>query len=75
MAWVKLNVEGRRFETSLVTLRKFPLSKLSERFELESVKEHQMMKAAEGVEISTDNNVYNLDLDPSSFSVVLTWLR
>ena len=72
--WIKLNVGGQLFETSLETLvRKCPQSKLARMFESSATDDQLMLTGEE--EINTNNNVHNLDMDPQSFSVVLTWLR
>jgi len=73
MTWVKLNVGGEMFETSLETVyRKFPKSKLGQMFESEDINQLKMTGEAN---FNTNNNIYNLDLDPQPFSVVLSWLR
>ena len=74
MSWIKLNVGGQVFETSLDTLvRKYPQSKLARMFETNPAEDQLMLTGEE--EITTNNNVHNLDLDPQAFSVVLNWLR
>ena len=74
MSWIKLNVGGQVFETSLDTLvRKYPQSKLARMFESNQTEDQLMLTGEE--EMATNNNVHNLDLDPQAFSVVLNWLR
>ena len=80
MTWVKLNVGGEVFETSLETvqsvIRKFPASKLAKMFESEVVEDSSLkMTGEEDINVNTNNNIYNLDLDPKPFSIVLSWLR
>ena len=72
MTWIKLNVGGTMFETSRETLLKFPKSKLAELFKFDSEYDQVMVSGEEEI---TNNNVYNVDLDPTYFSVVLSWLR
>lgn len=73
MTWVRLNVGGQTFEASLETLIKFPMSELAKMFQSESDEDQNLMTTGE--KVNTNNNVYNLDLDPQAFSVVLSWLR
>ena len=74
MAWIKLNVGGQLFETSLETLvKRCPQSKLARMFESNTAEDQLMMIGEE--EINTNNNVHNLDQDPQAFAVVLNWLR
>ena len=73
--WIKLNVGGQLFETSLETLvRKCPQSKLARMFESSTTEDQLMMTGEEEIN-TTNNNVHNLDMDPQAFSAVLNWLR
>ena len=65
--WIKINVGGQVFETSLQTVTKFPESKLAKMFSSETGDEDVMM--------TKETKDFYLDLDPQSFSSVLTWLR
>ena len=65
MDWVKLNVGGRFFETTLATLTSHPGSSLAKMFEPNSKFSPATM----------DDGVYQLDACPRAFSVVLNWLR
>ena len=65
--WIRINVGGQVFETSLQTVTKFPESKLARMFSSEMEDEDVMMT-------KETKDVY-LDLDPQCFSSVLTWLR
>ena len=64
--WLKLNVGGTMFETSRATLTSHPSSSLARMFEPNS----NFPPAA-----TTPDGVYQIDACPSSFSVILNWLR
>ena len=82
MTWVRLNVGGEMMETSLATVTKYPDSQLAKMFL--SVKEDSSNEDMETAETSTSswegneqmyNIVYNMDCDPKSFKLILSWLR
>jgi len=63
--WVKLNVGGKLFQTTLTTLLSSPDSLLAKMFDPES-----------GLEPAySENGVFFLDSNPKYFSVILDWLR
>ena len=78
MAWVRLNVGGEMMETSLATVTKYPDSQLAKMF-LSSVPENSGNEEMETAESSAKeemfNIVYNIDCDPDSFKLILSWLR
>ena len=88
MAWVRLNVGGEMMETSLATVTKYPDSHLAKMF-LSSVPENsgnEEMETAESSAVMGSsgegqgkeemfNIVYNIDCDPDSFKLILSWLR
>ena len=72
--WVRLNVGGRRMETSRGTLTRCPDSALAKRFAVTDP------EAMETVSMLNDNGdgiflVHNIDCDPSCFQMILSWLR
>ena len=84
MAWVRLNVGGEMMETSLATVTKYPESHLAKMFI--SVQENSANEEMETAESSASsgeglgkedmfNIVYNIDCDPESFKLILSWLR
>ena len=84
MAWVRLNVGGEMMETTLATVTKYPDSHLAKMFI--SVQENSGSEEMETVETSASsgeglgkeemfNIVYNIDCDPDSFKLILSWLR
>lgn len=79
MTWVRLNVGGELMETSLATVTKYPDSQLAKMFL--SVREDSSNEDMETAETSTSSNeqmyniVYNIDCDPKSFKLILSWLR
>lgn len=84
MTWIRLNVGGEMMETSLATVTKYPDSQLAKMFL--SVKEDSSNEDMETAETSTSsgdgvgneqmyNIVYNIDCDPKSFKLILSWLR
>ena len=84
MAWVRLNVGGEMIETSLATVTKYPESHLAKMFI--SVQENSANEEMETAESSASsgeglgkedmyNIVYNIDCDPESFKLILSWLR
>jgi len=63
--WIKLNVGGQYFQTTLTTLLSCPDSLLAKMFDPES-----------GLEPAySEDGVYFLDTNPKYFSVILDWLR
>ena len=84
MAWVRLNVGGEMMETTLATVTKYPDSHLAKMFI--SVQENSGNEEMETAETSASsgeglgkeemfNIVYNIDCDPESFKLILSWLR
>ena len=84
MAWVRLNVGGEMMETSLATVTKYPDSHLAKMFI--SIQENSGNEEMETAETSASsgegpgkeemfNIVYNIDCDPESFKLILSWLR
>ena len=84
MTWVRLNVGGEMMETSLATVTKYPDSHLAKMFL--SVQENGANEEMETAESSPSfekdlkkeemyNIVYNIDCDPQSFKLILSWLR
>ena len=84
MTWVRLNVGGEMVETSLATVTKYQDSHLAKMFL--SVQENGVNEEMETVEDSPSsvkelgkeemyNIVYNIDCDPQSFKLILSWLR
>jgi len=63
--WVKLNVGGQLFHTTLTTLLTWPDSLLAKMFESESGFAPPY----------SENGVYFLDSNPKYFAVILDWLR
>ena len=64
MTWVKLNVGGQRFETSLSTISKYPESLLAKMIADNTEKQNH-----------GDDEAINIDCDQEYFSIILTWLR
>lgn len=63
--WIKLNVGGQPFQTTLTTLLSCPGSFLSKMFDPES-----------GLEPAhKENGVYFIDTDPEYFGIILNWMR
>ena len=79
MAWVRLNVGGEMMETALATVTKYPDSHLAKMFL--SAQESSNSEDMETTETSASsgkemfNIVYNIDCDPESFKLILSWLR
>ena len=84
MTWVRLNVGGEKMETSLNTMTKYPDSQLAKMFL--SVLESTSTEAMETAETPASSGeglgredvfsvVYNIDCDPISFKLILSWLR
>ena len=81
MAWVRLNVGGEMMETALATVTKYPDSHLAKMFL--SAQENSNTEDMETTETSPSsglgkemfNIVYNIDCDPESFKLILSWLR
>ena len=69
--WVRLNVGGQLMETSVATVTKYPDSNLAKMFMVEQDLEDDVMMVSHG----DNNNIYNIDCDPDSFGIILTWLR
>jgi len=63
--WIKLNVGGQPFQTTLTTLLSCPGSFLSKMFDPESG-----LKPAH-----KENGVYFIDTDPEYFGIILNWMR
>ena len=84
MAWVRLNVGGEMMETSLATVTKYPDSHLAKMFiSVQEKSSNEEMETAESSASSGEglgkedmyNIVYNIDCDPESFKLILSWLR
>jgi len=84
MTWVRLNVGGEKMETSLNTMTKYPDSQLAKMFlsDQENINTEAMettenpASSAEGlVREDLSSVVYNIDCDPKSFKLILSWLR
>ena len=84
MAWVRLNVGGEMMETSLATVTKYPESHLAKMFiSVQENSSNEEMETAESSASSGEglgkedmfNIVYNIDCDPESFKLILSWLR
>ena len=84
MTWVRLNVGGEKMETSLNTMTKYPDSQLAKMFlsDQENINTEAMETtenpacSAEGlVREDLSSVVYNIDCDPKSFKLILSWLR
>ena len=67
--WVKLNVGGKLFETSLRTVTKYPDSVLAKIFD-DNDEEDDDIKMTE-----EEKGVCNIDCDPEVFKIILQWLR
>ena len=63
--WIKLNVGGKPFQTTLTTLTSCPDSLLAKMFDPESSLEPAY----------SEDGVYFIDADPKYFSIILNWLR
>ena len=84
MTWVRLNVGGEKMETSLNTMTKYPDSQLAKMFlsDQENTSTEAMettenpASSAEGMgREDLSSVVYNIDCDPKSFKLILSWLR
>ena len=58
-------------ETTLATVTKYPDSVLAKMFVVEQEEEEDVMMMPHG----DNNNIYNIDCDPDTFRIILTWLR
>jgi len=58
-------------ETTLATVTKYPDSILAKMFMVEQDQEEDVLMMPQG----DNNNIYNIDCDPDTFRIILTWLR
>jgi len=64
--WIKLNVGGRHFETTRLTLMACPDSLLAKMFSVDSSRPAAAVSA---------DGAFKMDADPDIFGILLNWLR